>query len=173
MYQVIHVIVVSDLTFVIFPPQMHLWAQVFSTWKRINCGKKLHKFCIYGDVFYITHMPYVENFRFLHICHVETSEISPHVEKFSISPQLSYMESWNISTWQFFSTNNISDISDKYEVWVAPLKKSYFPVDHVISSSGPSVACMFETKWADLSLSSNRPVWILFCPSHIPALYFL
>ena len=26
------------------------------------------------------------------------------------------MESWNFSTWQFFSTNNISDISDKYEV---------------------------------------------------------
>ena len=24
-------------------------------------------------------MPCVENFRFLHICHVETSEISPHV----------------------------------------------------------------------------------------------
>ena len=26
---------------------------------------------------------------------------SPHVEKFSIFPQLSYMESWNFSTWQF------------------------------------------------------------------------
>ena len=60
------------------------------------------KFCIYGSVFYITHMPYVENFRFLHICHVETSEISPHVEKFSISPQLPYMERWNFSTWQIF-----------------------------------------------------------------------
>ena len=36
---------------------------------RVICG-------IYGDVFYTTHMPYVENFRFLHICHVETSEIS-------------------------------------------------------------------------------------------------
>ena len=47
-------------------------------------------------------MLYVENFRFLHICHVDTSEISPHVEKFSISSQLSYMESWNVSTWQFF-----------------------------------------------------------------------
>ena len=47
-------------------------------------------------------MPYAENFRFLHICHVETSEISPYVEKFSIPPQLSYMVSWNFSTWQFF-----------------------------------------------------------------------
>ena len=45
------------------------------------------------------------------------TEISPHVEKFSISPQLSYMESWNFSTWQFFSTNIIRDIRDKYQVW--------------------------------------------------------
>ena len=29
-------------------------------------------------------------------------KIPVHVEKFSISPQLSYMESWNFSTWQFF-----------------------------------------------------------------------
>ena len=70
----------------LFSPQMYFWAVFFSTWK-------LHKFCIYVDVFYITHMPYVENIRFLHICHVETSEISPHVEKFSISPQLWCMES--------------------------------------------------------------------------------
>ena len=35
---------------------------------------------------------------------------------FSISPQLSYMESWNFSARQFFSTNDISDISDKYQV---------------------------------------------------------
>ena len=54
---------------------------------------KLYIFCIYGNVFYITHMPYVENFRFFRICHVETSDISPHMEKFSISPQLSYMKS--------------------------------------------------------------------------------
>ena len=54
-----------------------------------------------------------------------------------------------------------------------PTQKRYFLVDRVISSFVLSVACMFETKWADLSLSSNRPVWILFCPSHIPALYFL
>ena len=37
-------------------------------------------------------------------------------QPFSISPQLSYMESWNFSTRQFFSTNDISDISDKCEV---------------------------------------------------------
>ena len=80
----------ADLIFVIFPPQMYFWVQFFSTWK-------LHKFCIYGKVFYITHMTYVQNFRFLHICHVETSEISSHVEKFSISSQLSYMESWNLN----------------------------------------------------------------------------
>ena len=47
-------------------------------------------------------MPYVENFRYFRIYHVETSEISPLVEKFSISPQFSYMESWNFFTWQFF-----------------------------------------------------------------------
>ena len=45
-------------------------------------SRKWHKFCIYGDVFYIKHMPNVENFRFFHICHGETSEISPYVEKF-------------------------------------------------------------------------------------------
>ena len=66
--------------------------------------------------FSITHMLCVENFRFLHICHVETSEISPHVEKFSISPQLSYMEGEITPHDNFFFTNNISDISDKYEV---------------------------------------------------------
>ena len=31
-----------------------------------------------------------------------TSVIWRHVEKFSISPQFSYMESWNFSTWQYF-----------------------------------------------------------------------
>ena len=35
------------------------------------------------------------------------------MEKFSISPQLSYMESWNSPTWQFFL---IRDIRDKYQV---------------------------------------------------------
>ena len=38
------------------------------------------------------------------------------METTEISPQLSYMESWHFSTWQFFSTNNISVISDKYQV---------------------------------------------------------
>ena len=57
-----------------------------------------------------------KNFRSLYICYGEKLEISPRVEKCSISPQLSYMESWKFSTWQFFSTNNLSDISDKYEV---------------------------------------------------------
>ena len=40
-----------------------------------------------------TNAIYAEKFRFLHICQVETSEISPHVKKFSITPQLSYMKS--------------------------------------------------------------------------------
>ena len=44
----------SDIIFVIFSSQMYFWAQFFSTWKCLNCG----------DVFYITHMPYVDNFRF-------------------------------------------------------------------------------------------------------------
>ena len=73
---------------------MYFWAQFFL---------KLHKFCIYGDVFYITHMPY--NFftsviwrqlKFLHNCHTWKADISPHDN--------------------FFSTNNISIISDKYQV---------------------------------------------------------
>ena len=58
----------------------------------------MHKFCKYGDVFHITQMPYVENFRFLHICHVEISEMSPHDN--------------------FFSTNMIRDIREKYQLWV-------------------------------------------------------
>ena len=102
-------------------PQMYFWVQFFSTWK-------LHKFCIYGNVFYITHMPYVENFRFLHICHVETSEISPHVEKFSISPQLSYMESWNFSTWQFFP--------HKYNSWFSGQISGLYERYHLNSIDG-------------------------------------
>ena len=70
-----------------------LLGSIFLHMKARKLWQKLHKFCIYGNFFYITHILYVENFRFLHICHVETSGISPHVEKFSISPQLSYMES--------------------------------------------------------------------------------
>ena len=35
-------------------------------------------------------------------CQNSVNNISPHIEQFSISPQLSYMESWNFSTWQFF-----------------------------------------------------------------------
>ena len=67
----------TDLIFFIFSPLMYLWAQFFSTWKRVNCGKTSQNFSKFPN-------------------------ISPHEEKFSISPQLSYMESWNFSTWQFF-----------------------------------------------------------------------
>ena len=70
-----------------------LLGSIFLHMKARKLWQKLHKFCIYGNFFYITHILYVENFRFLHICHVETSEISPYVEKFSIHPKLSYMVS--------------------------------------------------------------------------------
>ena len=60
---------------------------------------------MYGDVFYITHMPYVENFRFLHICHVEKFEITPHVEKFHISSHLSCIKTEIFPHDNFFSTN--------------------------------------------------------------------
>ena len=50
-------------------------------------------------------MPYVENFRILHICQLETSEISPHVERFSISPQFSYRKAEISPHYNFFSTN--------------------------------------------------------------------
>ena len=43
-------------------------------------------------------------------------KISPHVKKFSISPQLSYMVSWNFSTRQFFLHEYNSDIRDKYQL---------------------------------------------------------
>ena len=33
---------------------------------------------------------------------INWTKISPHLKKFSISPQLSYMENWNFSTRQFF-----------------------------------------------------------------------
>ena len=55
----------ADLLFVIFLHKCTFWAQFFSTWKRVNCGKI----------------------------------------------------SQNFSIWQFFSTNMICDICDKYELW--------------------------------------------------------
>ena len=103
-----------------------LLGSIFLHMKARKLWQKLHKFCIYGDVSYITHMSYVENFRFLHICHVETSEISPYVEKFS--------NSHNCHTWRaefspqdnFFSTNIIRD---KYQV--CPLGQIF--VHHILS----------------------------------------
>ena len=98
------------LTFVIFSPHTKSLDKFSSTQKCVNYNqwdfatkcvnfdktdfsRKQHKFCIYGDIFYIIHMSDVEKFRFFHICHGKTSEISPHVEKFLISLQSSYMES--------------------------------------------------------------------------------
>ena len=54
-----------------------LLGSIFLHMKARKLWQKLHKFCIYDNFFYITHILYVENFRFLHICHVETSDISP------------------------------------------------------------------------------------------------
>ena len=75
-------------------------AQIFHMWRH----------------FFIKHMPDVENFRFLHVCHVEKLNFFPVVEKFLISPQLPYIKAENSPHGNFFSIDNISDISDKYEV---------------------------------------------------------
>ena len=56
------------------------WAQFFSTWKRINCGKISQNF--------LKFLKFSQNF----------SKISPHDN--------------------FFSSNIICDICDKYEVWM-------------------------------------------------------
>ena len=45
-----------------------------------------------------------EDFKFLHIGHVEKFEIKPHVEKFQISPHDRRIEIWNFSTWLIFSS---------------------------------------------------------------------
>ena len=47
-----------DLIFVIFSPQMYFWAQFFSTWKRINFGKKCINFA------------YMATFSTSHTCHM-------------------------------------------------------------------------------------------------------
>ena len=78
---------------------------------------------------------------------MDTSEISPHVEKFSISPQLLYMESWNFSK-TIFSTNNISDISDKYQVCIY-IYLSYVPCKY-----------MFQ-----FLAESMRWCWMVACPA--------
>ena len=46
------------------------------------------------------------NFIFLHICHVEKSEMFPHFRcgEFKIYFHLSCGEIWNLSTWHIFST---------------------------------------------------------------------
>ena len=69
---------------------------------------KARKFCIYGDVFYITHMPYVENFRILHIWHEETSKISPCGEILNF-PTIVIHGKLKFLHMTIFSTNNISD----------------------------------------------------------------
>ena len=54
-------------------------------------------------------------FRFLHFCHVEKCEITPHVEKFQNSPHLSCIEIWNFSTWQIFSPRIYP--WDPWQIW--------------------------------------------------------
>ena len=74
-----------------FPHQTHVWFEEisdFSTSVMRRNLKLLHTW---------------RKFRFLHICHVERCEITPHMEKFQNSPHLSCIEIWNFSTWQIFS----------------------------------------------------------------------
>ena len=52
------------------------------------------------------------NFRCLYICHVVKFEITQYVEKFQISPHLSYIEILNFSTRQIFL-----HISHMWEMW--------------------------------------------------------
>ena len=108
---------VPNLIFVIFSPKMYFWAQFFSTWKRVNCGKKCINFA-YMATFSTSHTCHMwrisdfstsvmwrhlkflhmwRNFQFPHNCHTWKAEISPHDN--------------------FFSTNIIRDIRDKYQVW--------------------------------------------------------
>ena len=47
---------------------------------------------------------------------INWTEISPHVEKFSIFPQLSYMENWNFSKWQYFLHEYNSWYS--WQIWI-------------------------------------------------------
>ena len=42
------------------------------------------------------------DFRYLHIFHLKTLEITPRVENFRNSPHLSCTEIWHFSTWQIF-----------------------------------------------------------------------
>ena len=44
--------------FVFFTPQMYFWAQFFSTWKRVNCGKISQNFSKLPKIF-----PHVEKFQ--------------------------------------------------------------------------------------------------------------
>ena len=55
--------------------------------------------CTYVETFYTSHTCQMwRSFIFLHICYKEKSEITPHVEKIKISPNLSCGEMWNCCT---------------------------------------------------------------------------
>ena len=90
-------------------------------------------------------MPDVENFRFFHICHGKTSEISPHVENFFISLQSSYMESWKFSTWKFFL--HIYNRWYRWQIWGLSL----FLVHYMFRPSGP-----------DHMLNKTGRFWVTF-----------
>ena len=101
----------TDLISVIFSPQMYFWAQFFPTLKHVICGKKCvnfaymatfstshtcHKWRISDFSTSVTwrHLKFLHmcrNFQFPHNCHLRKAEVSPH--------------------------DNISNISDKYQVW--------------------------------------------------------
>ena len=108
------------LIFVIFFPHTQFFVNFFSTQKRVNRGKidfatklqkspknqlynKKHEFYIVeaGSTSHTCQMR--RDFRFVFIYHAQKSEITPHVEKFPMSPHLSCIEIWYFSTWQIFS----------------------------------------------------------------------
>ena len=68
------------------------------------------------------------NFKFLHICHVEKFEITPHVEKFQISR--AYKSEISPHD-KFFSTYLTCDTCDKYQVCSDP------HVSHIFGKLSP------------------------------------
>ena len=78
------------------------------------------------------------------------------------------MDSWIFSTWQFFSTNNISDINDKYEVCVSAGIWVIHPGDDGVSALNgvPNLLCfasdvegsrlqVLDFAWESIKSASN------------------
>ena len=112
-------------------------AQLFSTQKRINrdntdfvtkhCKLQQTWFCNFlcincDKTLQLEHIIYlvmmkemVDVDKFLHICHVEKFFHVTDVDKFQISPHLSCIEIWNVSTWQICL--HISHMWDMWQIW--------------------------------------------------------